>query len=100
MTNEQINLIKNREDIFFLAQYIINKIEEMKDNKLCRNGEKQAIGKVSTQLHKITSKIEVRMPKDVQEATQARVDFYYDLASSVDVRDEKKVLKAFKAAFA
>ena len=100
MTEEQINLIKCREDIFFLSQYIINKIEEMKDNKLCRNGEKQAIGKVSTQLHKITSKIEIRMPKDVQEATQARVDFYYDLASKVDVRDEKKVLKAFKSAFA
>ena len=100
MTKEQINLIKCREDIFFLSQYIINKIEEMKDNKLCRNGEKQAIGKVSTQLHKITSKIEIRMPKDLQEKTQNRIDFYYNSLSLIDVRDEKKVLEALKSAFA
>ena len=99
MTKEQINLIKCREDIFFLSQFLINKIEEMKNNKLCRNGEKNAVGKVSTQLHKITNKIELRMPKILQEKTQDRIDFYYNSLSLIDVNDESKVLAALKDAF-
>jgi len=99
MTKEQKELNKCREDVFFLAQYMINLIEIMKDNKLCKNGEKNAVGKVSTQLHKITKAIEIRMPKDMQEKTQNRIDYYYNALSLIDVNDEDKVLAALKDAF-